>query len=86
MGGTDLAVHAYGEPDADPGDRPPMTVHEGYGAGYGDSWFVVFRPDGERGEAAALVATESEPRVWEGFRTYRPDLVADIDRSIREPL
>lgn len=80
---TDLDVHLYGEPDADPADRLPVAVHEGYGGGYSDSWFVVFRPaDGDGG--AALLAIETSPRTWEGFWTYRPGAVADLDRTIRE--
>ncbi|WP_049947914.1 DICT sensory domain-containing protein [Candidatus Halobonum tyrrellensis] len=101
LGSTDVDVHVYGEPDANPAASMPVTVHEGYGDGYSDSWFVVFRPDGASGAdaagatdadaerddgGAALVALETSPRVWEGFWTYRPDLVADIDRTIRESL
>lgn len=103
LGSTDVDVHVYGEPDANPAATLPVTVHDGYGDGHSDSWFAVFQPGGPAGPdasdadatdadagrddgAAALVALESSPRVWEGFWTYRPDLVADIDRTIRESL
>ena len=70
---TDLAVHLYGEPDADPADRLPVAVPEGYGDGYTDSWFVVFRPaDGAvrvRNLAADLGgALDPPPRRGRGSR------------------
>ncbi|WP_148416148.1 DICT sensory domain-containing protein [Haloferax sp. KTX1] len=34
------------------------------------------------GQPVALLALETEPRRWEGYWTFRPSLVADIDRYI----
>ncbi|WP_066411840.1 DICT sensory domain-containing protein [Halorubrum aethiopicum] len=40
--------------------------------------------DGENGDHAALVALEDEPNVWDGFWTFRPELVSRIDRYIAD--
>ncbi|MFC7131056.1 histidine kinase [Haloferax chudinovii] len=34
------------------------------------------------GQPVALLALETEPKRWEGYWTFRPSLVADIDRYI----
>ncbi|WP_253739164.1 DICT sensory domain-containing protein [Halohasta salina] len=84
-GGVD--VHLYGVGDADPGETLPVTVHTGTTYPYRCSWFVVFRPPaGSSGDHAALVALEDEPNVWDGFWTFRPDLVDRIERYIADRL
>ncbi|MHC3439018.1 hypothetical protein ACYJ1Y_13195 [Natrialbaceae archaeon A-gly3] len=86
---TDVSVHIYGVPDRVP--ELEVTVHGGDSDVYRDAWFVIYRPNHlenspteERG--AALVALETEPRVWNGFWTYDDDRVADseayIDRAL----
>ena len=39
---------------------------------------------GSDGDHAALVAIESERNVWDGFWTFRPDLVARIETYIAD--
>ncbi|POG55607.1 DICT sensory domain-containing protein [Haloferax marisrubri] len=38
----------------------------------------------EPGQPVALLALETEPKRWEGYWTFRPSLVADIDRYISQ--
>lgn len=79
---TDVDVHVYGIGDWNPRDEMPVTVHTGRTTPYRRSWFVVFRPDDETAEHAALVAIEDEPNVWDGFWTFRPSLVTSIEAHI----
>lgn len=83
-------VHVYGEPDWNPESALDVTAHTGYGAGYSDSWFVVFDPPAsavERGVTpVGLLALEAEPRVWQGIWTFRPDAVSDLAETIRRHL
>jgi len=82
-GGVD--VHLYGVGDANPAETLPVTVHTGTSYPYRRSWFVVFRPPaGGPGDHAALLALEDEPNVWDGFWTFRPDLVDRIERHIAD--
>ncbi len=85
LGASDLDVHVYGTPDSPITDLP-VSVHSGIGGEYRTSWFVVFQPADPTGEAAALVALETEPRVWDGFWTYDPATVAAIDQYIADGL
>ena len=83
LGGTDRGTRLRRtRPDR---DGIPMTVHEGTAP---DTATRVRRLPSRRRRrgTAALVALESSPRVSEEFWTYRPDPVADIDRTIRESL
>ncbi len=86
---TDLSVHVYGVPDRPPEDLE-VSVHGGYTDVYRDAWFVVYRPEGDRpwngAGGAALVALETDSRVWDGFWTYDDDLVADIEAYIDRAL
>ncbi|WP_142985336.1 DICT sensory domain-containing protein [Halorubrum cibi] len=87
-------VHVYGVDDADSAETLPVTVHTGSSYPYRRSWFVVFTPpdgadarngpNGGNGDHAALVALEDEPNVWDGFWTFRPELVDRIDRYIAD--
>jgi len=87
-------VHVYGVGDADPAATLPVSVHTGPSHPYRRSWFVVFTPAagaaatagnvGSPGDHAALVAIEDEPNVWDGFWTFRPDLVCRIEAYIAE--
>jgi len=84
--GTD--VHVYG---VDDWDRPslPVTVHTGTSPEYRRSWFVVFTPPDDAGpdaEQAALVALEDEPNLWDGFWTFRPELVTRVQNYIATSL
>jgi hypothetical protein len=64
-----------------------VTVHAGDSYEYRRSWFVVFTPpDGGEIPPAALVALEDEPNLWDGFWTFRPELVDRIDHHIATSL
>ncbi|MFC6718626.1 DICT sensory domain-containing protein [Natrialbaceae archaeon GCM10025810] len=95
---TAVDVHLYG---ADRGasrsedalEGLDATVHAGSSAEHRDSWFVVYAPeklpasDGETEPTpAALVALETDPRVWEGFWTTDPERVGAIESHIAETL
>ncbi|WP_460558640.1 hypothetical protein [Halorubrum pallidum] len=95
-----VETHLYGVPDDVPSGID-ATVHGGYTPDYTDSWFVVYRPpDGPRpvGPEAgadikrgleggvALLAVESEPRVWRGLWSFEPDRVRAIHRYIEQNL
>ena len=78
-------VHVYGVGDADSVSALPVTVHTGTSYPYQRSWFVVFTPPEDRGgDHVALLALEDEPNVWDGFWTFRPELVTRIERYISE--
>lgn len=86
---TDVDVHIYGQPNWRPSPDFPVTIHGGYKRDFRESWFVVYTPPEDRGDEfdkAALVAIEDEPRRWDGFFTYQPDLVDDVARHIRQNL
>ncbi|MFD1571947.1 hypothetical protein [Halorubrum laminariae] len=93
-------THLYGVPDDVPNDLD-ATIHSGYTSDFTDSWFVVYRPsdgtqpvgpdvstDIERGleGGVALLAVESEPRVWSGIWTFEPDRIAAIHQYIKRTL
>lgn len=79
-------IHIYGVGDIDPSKTPPVTVHTGDTYVYKNSWFVVFTPpvDSDTSDYAALVALEAEPNVWNGFWTFRPELVTRIETYLAE--
>lgn len=83
---TDVGVHAYGIPDRIPKGLS-LTVHGDDSDVYRNAWFVIYRPDDlenpptEEG-GAALVALETEPRVWDGFWTYDDDRVDEIEAYV----
>ncbi|VTT87373.1 unknown [Halorubrum sp. DM2] len=87
VAGTDVDVHVYGVGDVESLSTLPVTVHSGTSYPYRRSWFVVFTPpDGGDGDHVALLALEDEPNVWDGFWTFRPELVARIERYIAEEI
>jgi hypothetical protein len=86
---TGVDVHVYGQPDWVPPEEFDVTMHGGYNQDFRRSWFVLYEPPpGERGshDPAALLAIETEPRVWKGFWTYRAPLVGEIATHIRRNL
>jgi hypothetical protein len=94
---TDVDVHVYGRPDWVPSERFDVTTHAGHGPDFRDSWFVLFTPDPPTPGAdtpdtatdhgpVALLAVETEPQVWEGFWTFDPSLVADLNAYIAREL
>jgi len=84
LGNGGVDVHVYGVGDADLSSLS-VTPHTGSSFPYRRSWFVVFTPPpGSGGDHAALVAIEDERNVWDGFWTFRPELVARIETYIAE--
>lgn len=79
---TDVDVHVYGVPDDPPSDIDGLTVHSGRTPRYQRSWFVVFTPDGDDAEPAALVAVEMGDNIWRSRWTYDPERVETIQREI----
>jgi len=86
LSNSGVDVHLYGVGDVTPTESLPVTVHTGTSYPYRRSWFVVFRPPEGSGATghAALLALEDEPNVWDGFWTFRPELVDRIERHIAE--
>ncbi|RLM70531.1 DICT sensory domain-containing protein [Halorubrum sp. Atlit-26R] len=86
VAGTGVDVHVYGVGDVESLSGLPVTVHTGTSYPYRRSWFVVFTPldGGDGGDHVALLALEDEPNVWDGFWTFRPELVTRIERYIAE--
>ncbi|MFW6382443.1 MAG: DICT sensory domain-containing protein [Haloferacaceae archaeon] len=83
LGARGVDVHVYGTGDLESPEELPLTVHTGSSYPYRRSWFVVFTPpDAESSDHAALLAIEDEPNVWDGFWTFRPDLVREIESYI----
>jgi len=74
---TDVEVHVYGIPDY---DSPPeeMHVHAARDGEIPKSWFVVHDGDGDDERKAALVCVETGPNEYEGFWTFRPDVVDEV--------
>lgn len=87
VGETETDVHVYGVGDWLP-ESLPVTPHTGTSVEYRDSWFVVYRPppESETSEHAALVALQRDGTNWDGFWTFRPDFVRDIDDHVRTTL
>ncbi|MFB6281959.1 MAG: DICT sensory domain-containing protein [Haloferacaceae archaeon] len=99
LGGTGTDVHVYGVPDWTPPPEMGVTMHGGWSDDFRDAWFVVRVPEGAadgavepdrdadaEGRYAALVAVEDEPRTWEGFWTFDPGCVAEIDAYVAREL
>jgi hypothetical protein len=82
--GTD--THVYGMPDWTPPPEVDLTMHGGWSADFRDVWFVVSVPEDDDGRHAALVAVEREPRRWDGFWTYDPERVTEINDHIARRL
>jgi DICT domain-containing protein len=74
---TDVSVHVYGVPDY---DSPPdeMHVHEAWDGEIAKSWFVVHDGDGADERKAALVCVETGPNEYEGFWTFKANVVDDV--------
>lgn len=83
--GTEVGVdtHVYGLPDARP-SIPGVTVHAEDCRELARSWFVVYRPKQVADEAAALVALQTAPNTWEGYWSYDPGHVDELDRHLEE--
>ena len=83
---TDADVHLYGIPDKLPGrEYTDAVCHTGYTQEFRDSWFVVHTPEDD-GRYGALMAVETDPRNWEGFWTFQPEKVREINRMIEKKM
>lgn len=74
---TDVDVHVYGKPDWGNTPECSLTVHTGDDE-LSRAWFVVHDGDGHDARKAALVATEVGENEYEGFWTFRPEVVDDV--------
>lgn len=79
-------THVYGIPDWTPPPEFDVTMHGGWKEAFQQSWFVSFVPESDADEHAALVAQETEPRVYEGFWTFDAERIAEINRYIEREL
>jgi hypothetical protein len=97
---TGVDTHLYGVPDELPAGLDAV-VHAGDGPDFTDSWFVVYRPPEGPHQAAsepesdlkraveggvALLAVETEPRVWRGLWTFDADRIERVNRYIERRL
>jgi len=97
---TGVDTHLYGVPDDLPEDLRAV-IHAGDDPDFSDSWFVVYRPpegphpaesdpesDLKRGieGGVALLAVETESRVWRGLWTFEADRVSRVNRYIERNL
>lgn len=79
---TSTGIHVYGVPDRIPGFD--VAVH---GPVAGISGVVVRLPvPDDTGTHAALVAMETGPRTLDGFLTFDPTTVTELDACIRQTL
>lgn len=83
---TDVDVHLYGMPDWTPPPDFDITMHGGWGPDFRDAWFVVYVPEDGSQSHVALLAIEDEPGTWDGFWTYDPDTVRELNRYIEREL
>ncbi|WP_435175199.1 DICT sensory domain-containing protein [Halorussus sp. AFM4] len=83
-GETELDVHVYGLPDAEP-ELADAAVHAVDADEIASHWFVVFDGGGDDRQACALLAeqVDDDPRSFRGFWTYDPGTVADVDEYLR---
>lgn len=79
---TNTDLHLYGLPDWTPPPEFGATIHGRWSAAFHDTWFVVYVPEHDSLQHAALVATKDASRAWDGFWTYDADIVRDINRNI----
>lgn len=83
-GETALDVHVYGHGDWETPTAPGVALHTDSGGELGDYWFLAFDGGGDDLQACALLARERDPDSFEGFWTYEPDLVDELQNYVRE--
>ena len=82
----DVDVNLYGVPDWRPPTTDGMTAFgDDDGDHVGDFWFVIYDPDGQDA-GGALLAREVEHETYDGFWTFRPDLVSDLTAHVETEL
>jgi hypothetical protein len=79
-------THVYGIPDWTPPTDFDITAHGGRTPAFRDSWFVTYVSEAEDGPHAALVALQTEPRVWDGFWTFDARDTRRISRYVEREL
>ena len=77
---TDVDVHVYGVPDADP-DLDGITVHRGETPAYRQSWVVVYRAPAHE-EPAALLAVETDANEWDAMWSYDRERVRRLGATV----
>ena len=100
VSGTGVDTHLYGVADELPADLDAV-IHAGDGRDFTDSWFVVYRPPGgprpvetepdsdlQRGVegGVALLAVETEPRIWRGLWTFDAERISRVNRYVERNL
>ncbi|MBX0285716.1 hypothetical protein EGH22_05225 [Halomicroarcula sp. F28] len=79
LASSGVEVHVYGTPDTE-ATVPGVTVHEEDTEEMAESWFVVYDGDGDPERQSALLAHELDTdNVYDGFWTYKSDIVTRID-------
>lgn len=86
LAASDVDTHVYGVPDWTPSPKVDLTMHGGWSEDFRDSWFVLHVPEDENDRHAALVAVETEPRLWDGFWTYESAHVRAINDYVERTL
>ena len=86
LAASTVDTHVYGVPDWTPPPDFEVTMHGGWTPTFRDSWFVTFASESADGPHAALVALETEPRVWDGFWTFDSGDTRRISRYIERRL
>lgn len=83
---SNVDVHVYGAPGWTPPPGSSITAHAGYSADFLESWFVVYQPPSKEDDGAALLAIEEDSNEWNGFWTYRHEVVTDLTSYISQHL
>ena len=81
---TALEIHIYGRDDWDQPDIPSVTVHTDSNGEIGRFWILAFDGGPDERQACGLLARERDDGDFDGFWTYDPSLVEEIDRETRE--
>lgn len=82
---SNVAVYAYGQPDAVPPASLEMIIHGGHTEDLLRNWFLVYRAP-EQDITVAFVAHDHGPGAWRGFWTFQPDRVNQINDYLQAEL
>jgi len=74
---TGVDVHLYGVGDSEP-SVPGATVHATDETEIRESWFVVYDGAGDPDEMGAMLCFEQSPGSYDGFWTFREDVVVSL--------
>ncbi|SDJ90380.1 DICT sensory domain-containing protein [Natronorubrum texcoconense] len=79
-----LEIHVYIDDEWDQPSIPGVTIHPDSGDEIGSCWFLVFDGDGDELWNSALLATETDPGVFDGFWVDDTRQVAALERAVLE--